>query len=358
MRVDVTGFDLTKDVRGKLKVFDFPSMPVQIHVEVQVPDKKLEPLMTQKMRDAARKRLDDILDLFTSEMKKIDARVSAALAKDPSSVDLKDEQHTADVVSKQIADTLEAQVQDACEETHAELGRAHKELLKYRLKCAAKIAWASVKLTVAAVRLGASQGADVSAWISAGQDIYKIATVVYELAKSADTVQKEVGKEYENLVLAVAKVRKETSNIKVALRQVADVEPKCKKVDEKLGVLRPKVTGIDEKSHDLARGLEKLLNAAEAAGKNINVKAKAKLPEMEKKIDGMIVKIENMQVKVQEMRKYVEAITMTVAQFRTDYSKGAATTVKVVDFLSKCKEMYDQAKEVIDTIKEVVDLAA
>jgi hypothetical protein len=357
MRVDVTGFDLTKNVRGKLKVFDFPSMPVQVSVEVPISDKKLDPLLKQKMQDTARKTLDELQDLFTTEMTKIDARVSAAQAKDSSSVDLKDEQHTADVMSRQIVDALPAQVQDACEQAYAELGKAHKELLKYRLKCAAKITWASVKLTVAAARLGVSHGADVSAWISAGQDIYKIATVIYELAKSADTVQKEVGKEYQNLVQAVAKVKKETNNIKIALRQVADVEPKCKKVDEKLGVLRPKVTGIDEKSHDLAKSLEKLLNAAEGVSKDLNPKAQAKLPVMEKKIDGMIIKIENMQAKVQETHKYVEAVTLTVKQFRADYTKGAETTVKVVDFLTKCKEMYDQAKEVIDTIKDVVDLA-
>jgi hypothetical protein len=359
MRVDIKGLDLTSAVKGKTKVFEFPSMPVEINIQVDIPDKKWDPLLQQKLQEAGKKKFDEIQKLFTDEMIKIDARVTAAATKDPSSVNLNDEQNTANVMSKQIANTLPAQVQTACQKVYEDLKKAHKELVKYNLKCAAKIVWASVKLSVAAARLGASHGADVTAYITIAKEIYAIGTVVYELAKSSDTLEKEVGKEYTNLITAVAKVKKETNNIKIAARQIADVEPKCKKVEEKLGIFRPKITGVDEKSHQLSTQVDKLLNAAEAAKKDLAAKPKAleKQKLMEQKIDKLITKIEAMQVKVQDQRKYADAVELTIKQFRADYTKGAATTVKVVDFLQKAKEMYDSVKEVVDVVKEIVELA-
>ena len=356
MRVEIKGFDLTKNVRGKLKIFEFPSMPVEVNIQVDIPDKKWDPLLQQKLQEAGKKKLDEIQKLFTEEMTKIDNRVAAAAAKDPRGVNVADEQHTADTVSKQIADVLPGQVKDACDRVYADIQKSHKELLKYQLKCAAKIIWASVKLTVAAARIGVSHGADVSAYISAAKDIYAIGTVVYELAKSSDTLQKEVGTEYQNLANAVAKLKQETKNIKIVARQLADVEPKCKKVEAKLGVFRPKITGVDEKSHSLAASVDKLLNAAEKARGDLNPKALDKQKVMEQKIDLLINKIETLQVKVQEQRKYADAIELTVKQYRADYTKGVATTVKVVDFLTKAKEVYDAVKEVVDVVKDIVDL--
>ena len=211
---------------------------------------------------------------------------------------------------------------------------------------------------MAAARLGVSHGADVSAWVSAAKEVYSIGTVVYELAKSADTLQKETGKEYEALVQAVAKVKKETKSIKIVARQIADVEPKCKKVDDKLGVLRPKITGVDEKSHSLSSSLDKLLNAAEKTKGQLTGKAEAKSKLMESKIDALIKRIEGMQVKVADLNKYAAAIDLSVKQFRADYSKGVATTVSVVDFVTRAKAVYDGVKEVVDVVKEIVSLVA
>jgi len=358
MKVDIKGIDLTKDVKGKLKVFDFPSMPVSVSLEVPIPDKKLDVLLQQKLTDAGNSKIDEIQDLFTKEMTKIDSRLSAALAKDPKSVNLKAEQATADAMSKQIANMLPVHVKIACEKVYADIQKGHAELRKYQLKCAVKIGWASLKLSIAAARLGASHGADVTAWLSAGKEIYAIGAVIYELAKSADTVQKEVGKEYKKLIEAVAKVKKETKNIKVALRQIGDVEPKCKAVEGKLDVLRPKVQAADEKSHALSKSLDKLLNAARGSKKDLNAPALKKEQVMEAKINGLIQKIVGMQEKVQSMTKYAAAIDITIAAFRADYTKGTATTVEVVGFLQQAKALYDGAKEVVDVVKDIVDLAA
>ena len=357
MNVKIDKLNLSSGVQGKLKVFEIASMPIQIDLEVKS-DKKWDPLLQQKLQEAGKNRADEIIKLFTEEILKIDAKVAAKLTSDPHSVNLADEQNTANNMGKQIAATLPAHVQAACEKVFTELKSAHKELVKYQLKCAVKIAWSGVKISVAAARLGASHGADVHAWFTVGKEIYAIAVVVYELAKSADTVQKEVGAEYVKLIEAVAKLKKETKAIKVIARQLADVEPKCKKVDEKIAILRPKVTGIDEKSHGLAKGLHTLLEKAKAAEKDISPKAKSKLTAMETKIQSTITKIQNMQVKVTEMRAYADAVELTVDKFRDDYTKGVATTVKITDFLQKAKEVYDQAKEVIDLLKEVAELAS
>jgi len=358
MKVEIKGFDLTANIRGTTKVFEFPAMPVEIKLQVDIPDKKWDPLLQQKLQSAGKARMDEIQNLFTSEMGKIDARIFEALQKDPATVKLADEQKTANNMSKEIAESLPAHVKTACEKVYADLQKAHKELVKYQLKCAGKIAWSAVKISVAAARLGASHGADVSAWISAGKEIYAVALVIYELAKSADTVQKEVGKEYTGLIAVVAKARKETNNIKQAARQVGQVEPKIKKVEEKLGIMRPKTTGMDEKSHSLSSALDKLLSAAEKTKGKLGPKADAKANTVAAKIDATIKKIEDMQTKVQELRKYDEAVTLTLVSFRADYTKGSAATVKAVDFLSKVKELYDQAKDVVDTIKDIVELAA
>jgi hypothetical protein len=357
MHVEIKGMNLSSGLQGKTKVFEIASMPIDITLDVKA-DKKWDPLLQQKLQEAARARAQEIIDLFTQEILKIDSRVVAAMTKDPHSVNLADEQNTANNMGKQIVATMPAHVTTAVEKVFTELKSAHKELVKYQVKCGVKIAWSGIKISVAAARLGASHGADVHAWFTVGKEIYAIALVVYELAKSADTVQKEVGAEYVKLIDAVAKVKKETKAIKVVARQIADVEPKCKKVEEKIGILRPKVTGMDEKSHGLAKSLDTLLNKAKAAEKDISPKAKSKLTAMETKINNTIIKISNMQTKVTEMRAYANAIELTVDKFREDYTKGAATTVKISDFLTKAKEMYDNAKEVIDLLKEVAELAA
>jgi hypothetical protein len=357
MHVELKGLNLSSGLQGKLKVFEIASMPIDIVLDVKA-DKKWDPLLQQKLQDAAKHRADEIINLFTTEILKIDARVAAAMIKDPHAVNLADEQNTANNMGKQIAATMPAHIQTAVEKVFTELKSAHKELVKYQVKCAVKIAWSGIKISVAAARLGASHGADVHAWFTVGKEIYAIAVVIYELAKSADTVQKEVGVEYVNLVNAVAKVKKETKAIKVVARQLADVEPKCKKVDDKIAILRPKVTGMDEKSHGLAKNLDTLLHKAKAAENDISPKAKPKLIAMETKINATVVKISNMQAKVREMRAYADAIEITVEAFRNDYSKGVATTVKISDFLTKAKEMYDNAKEVIDLLKDVAELAA
>jgi hypothetical protein len=358
MVIDITNFDLTKNLHGKLKVFEFPPMPVQVHIELDIPDKKQNSLLLQKMHDAGSKKLQELQKLFTDEMTKIDARVAAAAAKDPGSVNLPDEQHTADVVSKQIAMAVPAHVEAACKKVYTDMQAAHKELTKYQLKCFAKIAWAAVKLTVAGLRLGVSHGADVSAWISAGKEVYAIATVFYELAKSADTLQIETGKEYDGLVQAVAKVKQSTGGkIVVAARQIADVEPRCKKVEGKVGVLRPKITGMDEKSHSLSGALDKLLDAQEKTRGKLNTAAEAKAQKAQEKVMSLINQIETSQVKVREMRGYADAITLSVQAFRRDYTKAVASSVKVVDFAKTMSNLYNAAKEVTNLVKEVVSLA-
>jgi hypothetical protein len=357
MHVDVKGLDLSSKLRGKLKVFEIGAMPISISIDIDS-DKKWDPLLQQKLQDAGKKRVDEIIETFTTEISKIDARLAAAIVKDPHSVNLADEQNTANNMGKQIVAALPGHVQAACEQVLNALKADHKELVKYKVKCGVKIAWSGIKITVAAARLGASHGADVHAWFTVGKEIYAIATVVYELAKSADTVQKEVGEAYGKLVEAVAKVKKETSGVQVVLRQVTDVEPKCKKVDEKLKVFRPKITTIDERSHALASNLHVLLEKAKHAENDIAPKAKQKLTLMETKITVTFDKIHNMQIKVTEMRAYAEAVKITVEAFRKDYANASATTVKVTDFLQKCKEVYDQAKEVIDVLKDIAELAS
>jgi len=359
MKVDITGYDLTKNIKGKTKVFEFPSMPILVSIEVAVPDKKMDVLLQQKLVDAGKKKIEEIQKLFTDEMLKIDAKVAAAATKDPSAINLNDEQNTANNMSKQIANTLPTHVQMACQKVYDDLKKAHKELVKYQLKCAAKIAWASVKLTVAAARLGASHGADVSAYISAGKAIYAIGVVVYELAKSSDTLEKEVGKEYKALIEAVAGVKKKSNGAIIAALQIGSVEPKCKKVEEKLGVFKPKITSIDERSHAMAKEVEKLLNATGTVGKQLTTpKGIEKEKLLETKIDKLLTKIHDMQVKVNNQRDYAQAVEISIKAFRADYNKGTATTIKVADFLTKAKEMYDSCKEVIDVIKDIAELAA
>lgn len=357
MKVKLEPLNLSSGLQGKLKVFEIESMPVNISVEIET-DKKWEPLLQQKLHDAAMNKAQEIIRTFTEEIIKIDNKAAAAMIKDPHSVNLADEQNTANTIGKQIAATLPAHVQTACEKVLTELKSAHKELVKYKVKCAVKIAWSGIKISVAAARLGASHGADVHAWFTVGKEIYAIAVVVYELAKSADTVLHEVEGEYAKLEEAVKKAIKDTNALKKAVRQLTDVEPKCKKVEDKVKILSPKVTGIDEKSHGLARDLDLLMEKAKAAEKDISPKAKGKLVLMETKINNTITKIIDMQGKVTEMRNYMSAIAISVKSFRDDYAKGTATGIKVVDFLNRCKEVYDQAKEVIDVLKDVAELAS
>jgi hypothetical protein len=358
MKVDLRGLNFTKDVQGKLKVFDFPAMPVEISIEVPIPDKKLDPLLAQKLQDAAKKKYDEIQKLFTDEITKKDAKVFAEASKAPGSVDLNGEIKDANATAKGIFDALPAHIKTACEKAYADLQKAHKDLIKYNLKCAVKITWSAAKLGVAAARLGVSHGTDISAWISAAQNIYALAAVVYELAKSADSAQKDVGKEYTALVEAVAKTRKETNNVLQAAKQVAQVEPKIKKVEEKINVLSPKVTNMDEKAHGLAKEVNKMLSTAQSVKAKLKPEAKGKEAELEKKIDATIKKIIASEEKVAELKKYIAAIEVTLDAFRKDYTKGTATTVKVIDVLAKAKELYDQAKDIVDTVKDVVELAA
>lgn len=348
----------------KLQFLDVPDMIVNVQVTIpEINDKKAEAVTKAQLSEAGTDYLQKTAKEFCSAFEELDKKLAAKIAAAEKSGDdvvalATKELATANTVANQIRIATASGVEDAIEKEWVRLKKTYSQLKTYKIKFAIKIIWTSVKLSVAVARVAASQGADVTGWIAIGQGIYKIGMLIYEFAKSADTVQNEVTELHTSLAETVneEKAKKRKNPALQVIAQMKDIEPAIKKVEGKLGQYGPKVTAIDVKSKELAKELEKLLSKIQ--DEKDNPVLKPKIAKLETIVDGTIKKIIKLQGDLKAHRIVEAAVEADIAATRKDFNKYTKSTLKVVNFLQTAKEVYDNAKDVFDTVKEIVELAA
>jgi hypothetical protein len=357
---------LSYNLAGSLKKLQFLDVPDMIaNVQVTIPeitDKKAESVTKAQLSEAGTEYLQKAAKEFCSAFEELDKKLAAKIAAaEKSGADVvalaTKELATANTVANQIKAATASGAEDAIEKEWALLKKTYAELRTYKIKFAVKIIWTSIKLSVAVARVAASQGADVTGWISIGQNIYKIGMLVYEFAKAADTVQEEVEDLHGELAEKVSdeKAKKQKNAALQVVAQLKNIEPAIKKVEAKLDQYGPKVTAIDVKSKDLAKELEKLLTKIQEEKDNPILKPK--IAKLTTAVDATIKQIVKLQGELKNHRIFEAAVAADIAATRKDFTKYTKSALKVVNFLQTAKEVYDNAKDVFDTLKDIVELA-
>ena len=346
----------------KLQFLDVPDMIVNVQVSIpDITDKKADAVTKAQLSEAGIEYLQKTAKEFCSAFEELDKKLAAKIAAAEKSGDdvvavATKELATANTVANQIKAATASGTEDAIEKEWTNLKKTYAELRTYRIKFAVKIAWTSIKLSVAVARVAASQGADVTGWIAIGQNIYKIGMLIYEYAKDADSVQDEVQGLHDKLVDKVSeeKAKKQKNVALQVVAQLKDIEPAIKKVEAKLDQYGPKVTAIDIKSKDLAKELETLLTKIQE--EKDNPVLKPKIGKLTTAVDTTIKKIIKLQGELKAHRIFEAAVEADIAATRKDFTKYTKSTLKVVNFLQTAKEVYDNAKDVYDTVKDIVGL--
>ncbi len=255
---------------------------------------KKDPLLQNKMYDAARKIYDSLERQMGMALTGYEKKIEEA----------KGDKKAAEKAAKDFQDLFKSQVDLAkgaavrdVEKVWTDLTKTKKEYMKYRFKAGGKIALgvagiaASIGTTVAS--FGASSVLSIAGMVkSAGQ----IAQQTYDLYIELEKVQKDL-----NSTLAeVAAAYKDASKGSVAAQETAALfvekilvvrMPSIRECERLVDLGESKLKGVVVKGHEIATKLNRALSECDKLAPKLDQKSAAKLGKAEGRIHELIRKV-------------------------------------------------------------------
>lgn len=187
--------DLIRE-RKQFDLLDVPKVPVTVTIEVTTsaligkptpaPSAKM-----QRLEDAARKKLEEYEDIITSECGKFNKKIGDLLDQGK----LKEAIAMAETVNVSVKNALksaEGAAVKAVEDAKAKEAQGDKLLKEARVKTAVKITFAGVSLATNAAKLAATQGADVTAYISIAKTLLDLGLEINQQLKDEPKLRRDV----------------------------------------------------------------------------------------------------------------------------------------------------------------------
>lgn len=350
--------------------------PFLVTTEFEVGNKKTEVSSVQikRLNEIASAVIDDFEDAMHNVILDKDKEIDALITKAEKSGDSGQMQQaiaqseklakeTIDSI-KSTADNLEKLLQEKVKAAF-KTDKILKELnTEFKIKVAYNIGKGVIKLASNAAQLGASMGADVSAWIGVAKAVVAIGSEVYEAAKGEDKLKDE-------LFMAIAARQKELNKLWEQLpsentllekfkrwraNTAKDLENSRKRYDEYLGGCIKKIEGMSIK-------LDK-------ARKQLNVELK-KLPQGEglkkgipvgKALMDMQTALSNYEKKLNGRRQFADDMAMLTEALGVEVDRNSwlekmrKHTVEPQDIFSALKDFKSTCQSAAGLIKEVIEL--
>lgn len=341
----------------KPKMFAFKPMPIKVELtETKIIDviqgkgkTKGDPLLGQELRDAAQEvfeeRAKELAKLLSTLEDEAERKLKAT--GNPDSLNL-----IRKLVPESFAKAAkeaDAEATRAAEAAWERYKKTHSEYRGYKIKLGVTMALSGVTIvgSVASAGISAATGAVPGIFIS----MYGAAQAFNALLKSiSDTVTKteqvaaklqrdirKVEADYRNAAKKAANTAKEVAKRGLGKIMGIDMIPSLKTLDADAGLYKSKLDGLYVKAHDAAKKLEKALDDAEAAGKQLKLLPEALRKQVEPRLDKLEASVKELietvmklyertrtgLAKLEDLKKQIENVKKAVNTKAADVASGA-----------------------------------
>lgn len=350
--------------------------PFLVTTEFDVGNKKTElsSVQIKRLNEIASSVIDDFEEAMHNVILDKDKEIDALITKAEKSGDSGQMQQAiaqSEKLAKETIDSIKTTADNLEKLLNEKVKAAFKtdKILKevnteFKIKVVYNVGKGVIKLASNAVSLGASMGADVSAWIGVAKAVVEIGKEVYEAAKGEDKLK-------DDLFMAIAARQKELNKLWEQLpsentllekfkrwraNTAKDLESSRKRYDEYLGGCIKKIEGMSLKLDKARKQLNlelKKLPPGEGLKKGIPVG---------KALMDMQVALSTYEKKLNGRRQFADDMAMLTEAMGVEVNRDSwlekmrKLTVEPQDIFSGLKDFKSTCESAAGLIKEVIDL--
>lgn len=195
-KVDIV--DLIRD-RKLFQYLEVPPMRVVVDIEVITTGLLTEPkpapsAKLDRLEKAARDVFDDYEKTITQECVKFSKKIDELL-KQGKEKEARDMASTVNALVKNALHSSEGAAIKAVDDAKKKESQGDKLLTEARVKTGVKVTFAGISLATQAVKLGASHGADVTAYLSIAKTLVSLAAELQQQLKGEPALRTDLRKE-------------------------------------------------------------------------------------------------------------------------------------------------------------------